>query len=349
MSGGGQTTSANVAAAIKLLAHVMREPTFPESEFEQLIKQSLTGIESQKSDPQAVAGIALARHFNQFPKGDVRYASSIEEAEADVRAVGLQQLKDFHKKFYAANLGEIAVVGDFDEAVVLKAIRDAFGDWKGGMPYTRIVTPFKDFAPINRNIETPDKENAVFFARMNLQMRDDHPDYPALTVANYIMGQSGFDSRLTARIRVKDGLSYGAGSGLNVGATGDGSAWSGFAISAPQNTAKVEAAFKDELAKAIKDGFTTAEVVAAKSGILQQRLQGRAQDGGLAGGLASNLYLARTYAWSAAFEANIDKLTAEQVSAAFRKHIDPARITYVKAGDFAKAAKSADENKEAKK
>ncbi|MFO0216474.1 MAG: insulinase family protein, partial [Burkholderiales bacterium] len=341
LSASGQTTRPNLVEAIKLAAHVMREPSFPESEFEQLKKQTLTGLESQKSDPQALASVMLGKHFNTFPKGDVRYSSSIEEAEADTKAVTLEQIRAFHKKFYAAEKGEIAIVGDFDEAEVLKAIRDSFADWKGGVPYVRLSSPYKDVAPANRSVETPDKENSMFLARININMQDTDPDYPALLIANYIMGQSGFDSRLTSRIRVKDGLSYGAGSRLNVGSTDRGASWSGFAISAPQNTEKVELAFKDEVNKAIKDGFTLVEVVAAKSGVLQQRLQSRAQDGSLAGGLASNAYLGRTYAFSAALEAKIEALKAEDVSAAFRKHIDPAKITFVKAGDFAKVAKQA--------
>jgi zinc protease len=341
LSASGQTTRPNLVEAIKLAAHVMREPSFPESEFEQLKKQTLTGIESQKSDPRALASVMLGQHFNIFPKGDVRYSSSIEEAEADTRAVTLEQIRAFHKKFYAAEKGEIAIVGDFDEAEVLKAIRESFADWKGGVPYVRLSSPYKDIAPVNRSIETPDKENSMFLARVNIDMQDTDPDYPALLIANYIMGQSGFDSRLTARIRVKDGLSYGAGSQLNVGSTDRGASWIGFAISAPQNTEKVELAFKDEVNKAIKDGFTLVEVLAAKSGLLQQRLQTRAQDGSLASGLASNAYLGRTYAFSADIEAKISALKAEEVSAAFRKYIDPSKITFIKAGDFAKVAKQA--------
>ena len=342
LSGSFQTTRPNLVAAIKLAAHVMRSPSFPEAEFEQLRKQTLTGIESQKSDPQAVASVALAKQFNIFPKGDVRYSRSLEEAEQDVKAVTLAQVRDFHQAFYAANEGEIAIVGDFDEVAVTQAIRDAFGDWKGGAPYTRLSNPFKDIPAAQRALETPDKENAMFLARVNINMQDTDPDYPALYVANYIMGGgAGFDSRLTARIRVKDGLSYGVGSQLGVGSTDRGASWTVYAIAAPQNVQKVEAAFKDEVAKAIADGFLLTEVVAAKSGILQQRLQSRAQDAGLANGLASYLELGRTYAWSAELEAKITALKPEDVVAAFRKHIDPTKITIVKAGDFAKATKQA--------
>ncbi len=337
---GMQTTKANLVEAIKLAAHVMREPSFPETEFEQLRKQFLTGIESQKSDPSALAGVALGQHFNTVPRGHVRYSPAIAESEEDVKAVTLQQLKDYHKQFYAADMGNIAIVGDFDEATVLAALKEAFGNWKGGTPYVREDVAYKVVAPINRAIETPDKENGTFLARLNVDMRDDDADAPALSIANYIFGGgAGFDSRLTLRIRVKDGLSYGVGSGLAVGAESRSATWSANAIAAPQNINKVEAAFKDEIAKALKDGFTEAEVAAAKSGVLQQRLQGRAQDGGLAAGLANNLYLERTYAFSAATEAKVTALTKAEVDAAFRKHINPTSITIIKAADFAKAAK----------
>ncbi len=342
LSASFQTNRSNIVQAIKLTAQMMREPAFPETEFEQLRKQLLTQIESQKSDPQALATVALAKQFNTFPRGDVRYQSSFEETEEDLKAIKLADLRDFHKTFYAAAKGDISIVGDFDEAAVTLAVREAFGDWKGGVPYARITNPYKDIAPVNRALETPDKENAFFSARINVDVQDTDPDYPALYVANYIMGgAAGFDSRLTARIRVKDGLSYGVGSRLTVSSTDRGGSWSAFAIAAPQNVAKVEAAFKDEVAKALKDGFTVAELAAAKSGALQQRLQQRAQDGALAGALSNNSYLGRTFVWSKQFEDKIAALKPEEVQAAMRKFIDPNKITFVKAGDFAKVAKTA--------
>jgi zinc protease len=84
----------------------------------------------------------------------------------------------------------------------------------------------------------------------------------------------------------------------------------------------------------LKDGFTQAEVDRAKSGILQTRAQTRAQDGALAGAWVGNLYLGRTFEWSKQFEAKITALKASEVTAALRKHVDPAKLTVVKAGDF---------------
>ncbi len=88
----------------------------------------------------------------------------------------------------------------------------------------------------------------------------------------------------------------------------------------------------------LKDGFTEAEVEAAKSGYLQSRQVSRAQDNELASRLNNYLYLGRTLAWDADLEARLRALTPEQINAAMRRHIDPARMTIVKSGDFAKNA-----------
>ncbi|MGE3177025.1 MAG: insulinase family protein, partial [Vicinamibacterales bacterium] len=104
----------------------------------------------------------------------------------------------------------------------------------------------------------------------------------------------------------------------------------------PRNIAKVEAGLKEELARALKEGFTEAELANAKSGAIQQRVQARAQDGTLAGGWVFYRHHDRTFAFSKLFEDRIQALTVAQVNAALRKHLDPARITLVKAGDFSK-------------
>jgi len=175
-----------------------------------------------------------------------------------------------------------------------------------------------------------------------MDINDDDVDYPALFVANYILGGgAGFDSRLVQRIRVKEGLSYNDGSNLKAGRFDRAGVWTARAIAAPQNIAKVESTFRDELSKLLKDGITPAELAKAKSGIAQQEAQSRAQDRALAGKLRFDIDADRTLAWDKQFEALVAALTPEMVTAAARKYIDPTRITIVKAGDFAKGAADA--------
>jgi zinc protease len=138
------------------------------------------------------------------------------------------------------------------------------------------------------------------------------------------------------RIRQQDGLSYGVGSGLSVSSEDQAGQLFVYAISAPENTAKVVAAFHEVTAKAVADGFTPEEVTKGKAGYLQQRQLGRADDGSLAGQLVEQLFLGRTMEWDAKFEQAVEALTPAQVGAGFRSFVDPAKMTVITAGDFAK-------------
>ena len=86
-----ETTRPNLVAALRLVAHVLREANFPASEFEQLRGQSIVAIEGARNEPEAMAARALAEHYNHYPKGDVRAAQSIDEEVADLKAVQLEQ------------------------------------------------------------------------------------------------------------------------------------------------------------------------------------------------------------------------------------------------------------------
>ncbi|HJW54569.1 MAG TPA: pitrilysin family protein [Burkholderiaceae bacterium] len=331
-----QTTREHLAAALRLVARILKEPSFPASEFEQLRKQMLVGIEAMRNDPTSLAAQAMAQHFNRYPKGDWRAPQTIDESIASLKAVTLDDVKAFHKNFYGATKGELTIVGDFNAAEIEKTTQEAFGDWKSAAPYKRIEDRYFDIAPTRVTINTPDKENGFYMARINLELRDDDPDFPALIMANYLFGNGGLSSRLMDRIRQKDGLSYGARSSLAVSALDRASSFSISAIAAPQNLERIDAAVREELARVLKEGFTPEEIARAKSGLLQQRLQTRAQDGGLASGWTDFLYLGRTFAWSRDVENKISALTVDQVNAAFRKAILPSRMTVITAGDNAK-------------
>ena len=117
-----------------------------------------------------------------------------------------------------------------------------------------------------------------------------------------MLGGGFLNSRLATRIRQKEGLSYGVGSGLNASSLDRVRPFTATAIYAPQNVAKLEAAFKEEIERMLKDGFTAEEVAAAKSGYLQSRQVTRAQDNELAGRLNNYLFLDRTLDWDADLE-----------------------------------------------
>ncbi len=183
-------------------------------------------------------------------------------------------------------------------------------------------------------IETPDKANAFFVAGLNIPLRDDDPDYPAMLLATHIVGGGFLNSRLATRIRQKDGLSYAVGAQMQARSLDRSGVWLAFAIYNPANVVRLEQAFKDELAKVAADGFTADEVDKARQAILQQRLQSRASDGELVAALGNQAYLGRTTQYDAQLEAQMAKLTAADVGAAFRKYVSTDKLTIVRAGDF---------------
>jgi zinc protease len=164
-------------------------------------------------------------------------------------------------------------------------------------------------------------------------MRDDDADFPALLLANYLLGGTS-TSRLAARVREKEGLSYSTYSGFSASQLDPSAAFRVSAIFAPQNRDRVEKAIREELERAVKDGFSAEEVEAGKKGILEARRLARTQDRSLAARIVGYLFIKRTFAWDIDLESKIASLTPAQVNAALKKYIDPAKVSLVTAGDF---------------
>jgi zinc protease len=331
-----ETVEANLPAALRLAAEVLREPSYPEREFDQLRQQRIAAVEAGRSDPGALASVALDKRLSPYPRGDLRYASSPEEQIEDVQKVTLDQVRQFHDQFYGASAGEFVVVGQFDPGPVQKLAAELFGSWKSPSAYQRVSSQYRKTEPGNLKIETPDKQNATFLAAMQVRMSDDDPDYAAMVLANYMFGES-FGSHLVHRIREQEGLSYGVRSGFQAPTKDDDGLFSASIIAAPQNTPKVEASFQDELARTLKNGFTAQEVAAGQKALLQERMVRRSQDQAIAQLLANRERFDRTMKFDQDLEGKIAVLTVEQVNTALRRHIDPAGLVIVKAGDFKKA------------
>ncbi|MBO9715777.1 MAG: insulinase family protein [Pseudoxanthomonas sp.] len=333
-----------LAEALALLAGVLREPTFPEDEFEQLRLQAITGMEASRKEPGSIASQALALHFDPWPAGHPLHVETLDESLAGLRALKREDLIAFHRDFYGTAQGEVAVVGDFDADAVRAQLESLFAGWQTPHPYASISTRYTAVAPVNERLPAPDKPNAVFMARHNVALRVTDADYPALMVANRIFGGGALKSRLGDRIRQKEGLSYGVGSSIDaddsLGGQDDAGSFMIQAIAAPQNMGKVEAAVREELARLIAAGITATELRDAVSGLMTEREQARANDGQVAGMLQDQLFFGRTMQFSADLDAKYRALDVDQVNAAIRRHLDPAKLSTFTAGDFAAAEKA---------
>ncbi len=331
-----RTLEANLADSLRLVRELLREPAFPETEFEQVRQQRIASAEAGKTEPNNLASLDLNRHMNaEYPRGHVHYVSTLDEQIEDNKKTTIDDVRAFYQKFYGPGDGEIVISGQFDPEQMRKLVTELFADWKSPSPYHRVPDPYAKVDAVNHKIETPDKQNGLFLTGMAFKMTDTDPNYPALTIAGMVFGGTP-NSRLFRRIRVKDGLSYGAGAQFQIPIDDDAAVLSGYAIAAPQNMPKVESDFNEELALALKDGFTADEVEKAKKTWLDDRAVQRSEEGSIASILISREYWGRTMQWDAKLDAAVAALTPQQVNDAFKHHVSPAGITIVKAGDFKK-------------
>jgi zinc protease len=332
-----ETVRESLPAVLSLIAEILRTPTFPEVELERERQAWVADLEQEKSEPKEIAGIALAKHLSPYPKGDPRYVQTTDEEIASVNAVKRDDIVSFYKRFYGGSHGEASFVGDFDADSVRRQVGELFGDWKSPGRYVRMPKQYFDRPAVDLSFETPDKENAVFLAGVNLALRDDDPDFPALIMGNYMLGGGFLSSRLAVRIRQKEGISYGVGSSLSASDLDKVGSFGAYAIYAPQNADRLYAAFDEELKRALKEGFTDKELNDARDGWLQGRALSRAQDGGLSGILVRDLFSGRTMKWDEKLERDVRGLTPDRIRTTMARYIHPDRISRVKAGNFAKA------------
>lgn len=321
---------------IRLVGDMLQRPSFPEEEFEKLRAEELAAIEEQRSEPNAIAYTELQRRLTLYGKDDPRYTMTPDEEVAAIKNLKLEEVRAFYEKFYGASDATIAIVGDFDPEQAEAALRENFSAWKSPAAYERLADEFYQAEPANVELETPDKSNAVFLAAQNLKLNEGHPDYPAMLLGNFMLGGGFLNSRLATRIRQKEGLSYSVRSSFFADSRDETATWRTYAICAPENAGALEKAFREEIEKACREGFTAEEVAAAKSGWIQSQQVNRAQDNALSATLNSYLDLDRTMEWDAAMEAKIQALTPEQINAAMAKYLDLDKMVVVKAGDFAR-------------
>ncbi len=329
-----KSTKDKLPQTLDLLNEILHQPSFNPSEFATLVTENISGIEKQRSDPQALAGVELSRVGNTYPLGHILHANTIDESVNAYKAAKLDELKEFYKDFYNGSAATAALVGDFDVPTVKTKMSEIISYWTAIKSYRRVVDPYNDFAAVEKDILTPDKKNAVMLGMMTFPFKDDEPDFAALQVADFIFGGGFLNSRLATRIRQKDGISYAVGSFFQPGTQDNKSVFGAYGILNPENITKLMTAYKEELNKLVNDGITQEELDAAKKGLIQYRENGRTKDNSLASRLNANLELNRTMAVSKAIDEKIKTLTLEEVNAAIKKHWNPAKMSYIKAGDF---------------
>ena len=125
-SASAETYRKELPDTLRLVAEMLREPSFPETEYAKLQREEITELDGSRADPEKITRRAVRRYGNPYPMGDPRYVPTIEESIALVRKTTADDLRRFHRKFVGGT-GEIAIVGDFDVDATRKVLEDTFG------------------------------------------------------------------------------------------------------------------------------------------------------------------------------------------------------------------------------
>ena len=327
-----QTTRDNFAAVLALVDEVLREPTFPQDQFDIAVKETLTQLDDQKSDPQAQAFVAAQRALSPYPVNHPFYVPTTQEAIAEIKALRLADVKKLPAMFGTSN-ATLTILGDVDTAAIKPWIERTWGTWKSPRPWKRIQRKYTATTAGEQVLDFPDKANALIVAAHTVDMKDDDPDAPAMAAADFALGGGGFVSRLVDRLRQKDGLSYFAFSSLQLDPLDPAGAFFAGGALNPENAKKGMAAMLEEIAKLASGGVTATELTTAKSGLQQAFDRNLSNDPFVLNLLHDGLYLDRKLEFWIRRNAAIAALTVDQVNAAIKRHLKPDSLVRITTGD----------------
>jgi len=211
---GQHTTNAGTSVlyeftpdAIKLIADVLMNPAFPESELDRLIKDRQRQVNVSLTRPQPKARQAfMSTIYPDHPYG------RIYPTEELLSTYTIDGIKEFYNNNYGAQRTTIYVAGKFNEAEVKKAVEATLAKWrKGTEPGYPVAEPHT-----TDSIQIIDRPGAPQSTLMfGLPVADpSDPDWIPLSVTNALLGGS-FGSRITRNIREDKGYTYSPSSSVN--------------------------------------------------------------------------------------------------------------------------------------
>jgi len=204
--------SRRIDAAVAILADVVRNPTFKADEIERLRQQNIDNLTLAMGEPGAIARFVAAR----VVFGDSLYGHPIGGTAESLARITRDDITKLHGRFYRPDNTILVIGGDITGVNGFALANRYFGDWK------KPATPMPDLSAAMSTasgkagrvvvIDKPDAgQAAVYLARIGINRKD--ADYFRGIVANSVL--SGYSGRLNQEIRIKRGLSYGAGSTLD--------------------------------------------------------------------------------------------------------------------------------------
>ena len=208
---GVNVISSKIGPALEILADVVRRPTFKDDEIERLRQQTLDDLTVELGQPGSIARYVAAR----VVFGEAPYGQPLAGTPQSIARINRKDVVTYHGRFYRPDNAILVLGGDLKAANAFKLAQQYFGDWAKPSTPLPVLPASKLPASASPRVVVIDKPDAgqaaVLLARTGIQRKD--PDYYKGLVTNSML--SGYSGRLNQEIRIKRGLSYGAGSTLD--------------------------------------------------------------------------------------------------------------------------------------
>jgi zinc protease len=326
----------DIPLVIELLGEQLRSPAFNESDLENLKKRLVGNLQRAKENTRAQASGRFSRII--YPESHPNYSREIDDEIADVEKTSVADLQTYHKNSYGLGNMLVVAVGDVDNAILLKALQDAFGDWnQSDLTIPVRTSSANDISSTTQYITMEDKTSVDMFLGVPIGIDRKHEDYYALMVGNYILG-GNFAARLMQTVRDQMGLTYGIYSSIRGVGNGNDGYWSVWGTFAPNLLQEGKRATLDQINNWVK-GITIEELNAKKETIKGSYKVGLATTGGLAGQILMNTEKGYEDIMLDDYPNIINQLTLNKVNAAIQKYINPNSLITVAAGTINKEGK----------
>jgi zinc protease len=315
----------DLAKGLELFSDALLRPTFPQSESDKVLAQSLDGVKAAKDEPQQVLGI----YFNGYLFGATPYGQPPDGDEVSLKRIQREAIVNFYGSNYTPNNTILAVAGEFDSADLRKKLEDTFGAWPT-RPVTAAAIP--QTAPAKgKRLLLIDKPDATqtYFAIGNLGTAANDPDRFAIRVVNTIFG-GRFTSELNEALRVESGYTYGASSFFDAHKSPGPFVISSFTKNAT-TTPAIDLALQ-VLDKLHKDGVTAEQLASAKAYIKGQFPPRIETSGQLARAIAVNEFYGLGDDEVNQLEARVDAVTPEVARRVIEKHYPMDNLVFVLIG-----------------
>ncbi|MDQ2976262.1 MAG: insulinase family protein [Acidobacteriota bacterium] len=259
---GVNVMSSKIGPALEILSDIVRRPTFKEDEIERLRQQTLDDLVVELGEPGSIARYVAAR----IVFGDAPYGKPLSGTPESIARITRNDIVQYHGRYYRPDNAILVMGGDIKAATAFGLAQQYFGDWKKPADPLPPVTTVKLASPVQPRVIVIDKPDAgqaaVLVARPGINRKD--PDYFSGIVANSVL--SGYSGRLNQEIRIKRGLSYGAGSSLD--ARRDVGPFSASAQTKNQSAAQVAELLMHEITRLSTEPVPDTEMIPRKAVVI---------------------------------------------------------------------------------